>query len=142
VLEELAPDEARILRLLAEEGPQPAVDVRTGGPLGKLRDEMVAAGLNMVAMEAGLRRPRLVQRHLHNLYRLGLIWFSREPLENPNRYQVLEAQPEVLEAMERAGRARTIRRSITLTPFGIDFCDTCLPVDTGEIDALGADHPG
>ena len=30
ILDELAPDEARILRLLATEGPQPAVDVRTG----------------------------------------------------------------------------------------------------------------
>ena len=139
VLEELAPDEARILRLLAQEGPQPAVDVRSGGPLGKLRDELVAAGLNMIAMEAGLRRPDRVQRHLHNLYRLGLVWFSREPLEDPARYQVLEAQPEVDEAMQRAGRGRTVRRSITLTPFGTDFCDTCLPLDTGEIDALGAD---
>ena len=32
ILENLAPDEARILRLLALEGPQPAVDVRTGAP--------------------------------------------------------------------------------------------------------------
>jgi Abortive infection alpha len=139
VLEELAPDEARILRLLALEGAQPAVDVRTGGPLGKLKDELVAPGLNMMAMDAGLRRAELVQRHLHNLYRLGLIWFSREELDNQARYQVLEAQPDVLDAMERAGRARTVRRSITLTPFGSDFCQICLPLDTAEIDALDPD---
>jgi hypothetical protein len=136
ILDELAPDEARILRLLTLEGAQPSVDVRTGGPLGKLKDELVAPGLNIIAMEAGLRCPELVHRHLHNLYRLGLIWFSRETLEDQARYQVLEAQPDVAEAMEEAGRGRTVRRSITLTPFGADFCRTCLPLDTVEIDAL------
>src|SRR3954447_7634896 len=143
ILDELAPDEARILRLVMMEGPQPAVDVRTGGPIGKLKDELVAPGLNMIGMEAGLRRPQLVQRHLHNLYRLGLIWFSREQLEDPTRYQVLEAQPEVAAAMDEAGRGRTVRRSIHLTPFGDDFCRTCLPLDTVEIDALdpGAGAP-
>src|SRR3954453_16632255 len=137
ILDELAPDEARVLRLLMIEGPQPAVDVRTGGPLGKLKDELVAPGLNIIAMEAGLRRPELVHRHLHNLYRLGMIWFSREQLEDPARYQVLEAQPEVAAALDAAGRGRTVRRSIHLTPFGDDFCRTCLPLDTVEIDALG-----
>jgi hypothetical protein len=34
-----------------------------------------------------------VPAYLNNLYRLGLIWFSREPLEDPLDYQVLEAQP-------------------------------------------------
>ena len=34
ILSELAPDEGRILRLLLLDGPQPAVDVRTGGPVG------------------------------------------------------------------------------------------------------------
>jgi hypothetical protein len=140
ILDELAPDEARILRLLVIEGPQPSVDVRTGGPIGKLKDELVAPGLNMIAMEAGLRRPEYIKRHLHNLYRLGLIWFSREQLEDPARYQVLEAQPDVSRAMAEAGRGRTVRRSIHLTPFGIDFCRTCLPLDTVEIDAL-SDEP-
>ena len=142
ILDELAPDEARILRLLVLEGPQPSVDVRTGGPIGKLKDELVAPGLNMIAMEGGLRRPEDVGRHLHNLYRLGLIWFSREQLADQARYQVLEAQPEDASAMEEAGRGRTVRRSIHLTPFGEDFCQTCLPLETVEIDALASsDRP-
>jgi hypothetical protein len=132
ILAELAPDEARVLRLLAMKGPQPAVDVRTGGPIGKLKDELVAPGLNMIAMEGGLRRPEDVPRHLHNLYRLGLIWFSREQLSDQSRYQVLEAQPQVTEAMANAGRGRTVRRSIHLTPFGDDFCRMCLPLDNGD----------
>jgi hypothetical protein len=136
ILGELAPDEARILRLLVIEGPQPSVDVRSGGPIGMIKDELLAPGLNMIGMEAGVRHPERVKSHLNNLYRLGLIWFSREQLEDQARYQVLEAQPEVAEPIADAGRARTIRRSIHLTPFGLDFCRTCLPLDTVEIDAL------
>jgi hypothetical protein len=127
ILGQLAPDEARILRLFVQKGPQPAVDVRTGGPIGMIKDELVAPGLNMLGREAGVRNVERVPQHLNNLYRLGLIWFSREEVPDQSRYQVLEAQPEVSDAMEQVGRARTIRRSIHLTPFGEDFCTTCLP---------------
>jgi Abortive infection alpha len=90
----------------------------------------------MIGTVAGCRFLDRVPAYLNNLERLGLIWFSREPLEDPLRYQVLEAQPEVIDAMRRAGRGKTVRRSINLTPFGADFCAVCLPLDTAEIDAL------
>jgi len=134
ILEVLAPDEARILRLLALKGPQPSVDVRSGLPLVS---ELVAPGLSMIAAEAGCRHPDRVPAYLNNLDRLGLTWFSREPVRERLRYQVLEAQPEVLEATRKGGRtARTVRRSILLTPFGKDFCDLCLPLDTIEFEAI------
>ena len=136
ILSELAPDEARILRVLVIEGPQPAVDVRTAGPMGILKDDLLAPGLNMIGMVAGVRHQDRVQRYLNNLYRLGLIWFSREQLAEQAPYQVLEAQPDVVGAMDEARRSRTVRRSINLTPFGHDFCSTCLPLDSVEIDAL------
>lgn len=138
ILEELAPDEARILRLLCSEGAQPSVDVREAKPLG-IAAGLVEGGLNMVGSAAGCRFLDRIPAYLNNLERLGLIWFSREPLEDPLRYQVLEAQPEVLTALG-GGRRKTVRRSIQLTPFGEDFCEVCLPMDTGEIEALGDDH--
>jgi hypothetical protein len=129
ILDNLSPDEARILRLFATTGPQPAIDVRRGLPLVS---ELVAPGLNMIGAEAGCRHPDRVPAYLDNLNRLGLIWFSRETLRDINRYQVLEAQPEAVEAMRKAGRtARTVRRSIHLTPFGTDFCEVSMPVDAG-----------
>lgn len=138
ILEDLTPDEGRILRLLAQDGPQPAVDVRSGWLPFNVGSELVALGLSMIGEEAGCRNLARVHAYLNNLNRLGLIWFSREPVRDRNRYQVLEAQPEVTEAMQKAGRsAKTVRRSIHLTPFGRDFCEVCLPFDTGEIDALG-----
>ena len=127
ILDELAPDEGRILRVLVLDGPQPSVDVRAGLPMAS---QLVAPGRNMIGAQAGCRHLDRVPAYLNNLYRLGLVWFSRESLDDPRRYQVLEAQPDVVEAMRKAGRTgRTVRRSILLTPFGRDFCDTCLPVD-------------
>jgi Abortive infection alpha len=143
MLDDLAPDEARILRMLAEQGPQPAVDVRSGILPLKSTTELVAAGLTMIGTEAGCRHLGDVPAYLNNLFRLGLIWFSREPLEDPLRYQVLEAQPEVTEALSSAGRTRTVRRSILLTPFGRDFCELCLPGEVREPDAAEDwDRPG
>jgi hypothetical protein len=136
ILSELAPDEARVLRLLAQQGPRPAVDVRTGGTMGRLKSDLIAPGLTMIAAEAGVRHAEKIHPYLDNLSRLGLIAFSREQLDDLRLYQVLEAQPDVAEAMEKAGRGKTVRRSIELTTFGHDFCRTCLPMDTAEIEAL------
>lgn len=127
ILSELAPDEGRILRLLAIQGSQPSVDVRTSRPLN-VATQLVAPGLSMIGAQAGVRHLDRVPAYLNNLFRLGLIWFSREPVSDRLRYQVLEAQPDVSAALKEAGRGRTIRRSIELTPFGVDFCQVCLPL--------------
>jgi hypothetical protein len=127
ILDALAPDEARILRFLAREGEQPSVDIRAGLPFASA---LVAQGCTMIAEEAGCRHEDRVYAYLNNLNRLGLVWFSREALRDARRYQVLEAQSEVTEALEKGGRtARTVRRSIVLTPFGEDFCAICVPLD-------------
>lgn len=133
ILSELAPDEARILRLLLLQGPQPSVDVRTGGPIGMVSSRLIAPGLNMIGARAGCRYVDRVPQYLNNLHRLGLIWFSRETLRDPLPYQVVEAQPEVLEAMKSARFTKMVRRSIHLTPFGEDFCRVALNI-RGDID--------
>ena len=127
ILDALAPDEGRILRFLAGRGRNPQSTCAAGLPF---TSALVAGGCTMVAEEAGCRHSERVHAYLNNLHRLGLVWFSREPLRDARRYQVLEAQSEVTEALERGGRtARTVRRSIVLTPFGEDFCAICLPLD-------------
>ena len=68
----------------------------------------------MIGAEAGCRYLDRVPAYLNNLYRLGLIWFSREPLEDPLRYQVLEAQPEVTDGDGR-GRAAARRSAAAST---------------------------
>jgi Abortive infection alpha len=117
LLSELDPDEARILRLFAEKGPQAAVDVRTKRPFG-VGSRLVAPGLTMIGRYAGCRDVDRVPAYLNNLFRLGLVWFSREALSDQSAYDVLEAQDEVQRAMADAGGGATVRRSIELTAFG------------------------
>jgi hypothetical protein len=141
ILTELAPDEARILSLLLLDGPQPSVDVRTGGPLGLISSRLIAPGLTMIGARAGCRYVERVPSYLNNLFRLGMVWFSRETLRDPIRYQVLEAQPDVLEAVHSVRYAKIVRRSIHLTPFGEDFCRVCFIEDDDRAAQLPAHSP-
>jgi hypothetical protein len=129
ILADITPDEARILRYVYLEGPQPALDIRTYRPLG-IGSELVASGLSMVAEHAGLRNLERIDLYLTNLSRLGMLEFSKESVKNPTRYQVIEAQPKVDAAMKKAGRMpKLIQRSIRLTSFGEEFVRTCLPLN-------------
>jgi len=130
------PDEGRILRLLLLEGPQPSIDVRTGGPIGVFRSRLIAPGLSMIGARAGCRYVDRVPSYLNNLFRLGMVWFSRETLRDPLKYQVLEAQPDVIEAIHSVRQAKVVRRSIHLTPFGDDFCRVCLTPEDRELEEL------
>jgi hypothetical protein len=141
ILSELAPDEARILRLMLLEGPQASVDVRTGGPVGLVKSHLLAPGLSMIGARAGCRYIDRVPSYLNNLFRLGLVWFSRETLNDPLRYQVLEAQPDVVEAVHSVSYAKIVRRSIHLTPFGEDFCRVCLSSDEATLEELPIHSP-
>lgn len=140
ILGDLAPDEARVLLLLTRSGPQPSVDVRSGGPVGLVHSELIAPGLTMIGARAGCRYVDRVPAYLDNLHRLGLVWFSREQLTDPREYQVLEAQPDVLEAMHSQRFTRVVRRSIHLTPFGRGFCRAVLLAvdDASDYPAHGA----
>ncbi|WP_245677606.1 Abi-alpha family protein [Nocardia acidivorans] len=128
ILGELAPDEARIIRYLYLDGPQPLLEVRGGrGANG--------GQFNLLGEDAGLRYPNRVEEYLTNLDRLGLADVTREPLGNPNRYQLLEAQPEVRRLLKRAGfGTKVLYRTIELTSFGAGFVRTCLPIPS-------LDHP-
>jgi hypothetical protein len=129
ILTEITPDEARILRFLYLDGPQPSIDIRTFRPLG-IGSELVAAGMSMVGEHAGLRNLDRIDQYLTNLGRLGLIDFSKEQVSNPTRYQVIEAQPKTIAALKTAGRApKIVQRSIRLTSFGEEFVRTCLPLN-------------
>jgi hypothetical protein len=138
ILSEITPDEARILRYVYLEGPQPALDIRTYRPLG-IGSELVAAGMNMIGEHAGLRNLERIEQYLTNLSRLGLVDFSKEPVSNPNRYQVIEAQPKTIAAMKSAGRApKLVQRSIRLTSFGEEFVRTCLPLNGRVVPTRGS----
>lgn len=127
ILDSLSADEARILRLFATTGIQACIDVydRRYIPFSLT---LVARNLSTVGNDAGCRHPERTPIYLQNLERLGLIRFSDEPVEDLKRYQVLDAQPHIEAAIEKAKRPKTVYGSIQLTELGIDFCEICLPV--------------
>ena len=131
ILEQLAPDEMRILRVLATSRGQAAIDVEAKGPLGGSKG-VARRRLSLLGDRAGCRHPERVQLYLDNLLRLGLVQISDEPFEDEELYEVLEAQPEVNEAKDEASssasRAKSLRHRIELSSFGRAFCETCLPL--------------
>jgi hypothetical protein len=140
ILDDLAPDEARILVMLLQKGPQPTVDVRTGGPLGMVSSQLIAPGLNMIGPRAGVRYLDQVPAYVNNLDRLGLIWLSRESVDDHQEYQVLEAQPDVLAALKSVRYSRVVRRSIHLTPFGDQFVRLALVDESTAADDALPEH--
>ncbi|WP_433563161.1 Abi-alpha family protein [Nocardia sp. CA-151230] len=129
ILGELAPDEARVVRHLYLDGPQPAVEVKSGRTAYR-------GVFNLLGEDAALRYPNRIDEYLTNLDRLGLIDITREALGNPNRYQLLEAMPEVRRLLKRASfGTKVMYRTIELTSFGAGFTRTCLPVPSLDAPA-------
>ena len=128
ILEQLSTDEARILRVLAVEGPQGVVDIydRQYLPPKKWR---VARNLTMLGRDAGCRMQRRTPTYVRNLRRLGVAEVSEDPVDNLKRYEILEAQSHVEQARTRAKRSRTAYKRIQLTDLGVEFCALCFPFE-------------
>jgi len=128
ILDELLPDEARILRFLGVAGAQPMIDVRTKTLL-QIGSVRLVGGVSVVASMAGCHWPDRDQHYFANLSRLGLVDLSREPVDDYRRYALLEVQPVALHAIENVPKAITIYRSIALTPFGRQFIEVCINLE-------------
>ncbi len=141
ILDELAPDEVRMLRFLAVAGTQPSIDIRTK-TMFQVGSERLVSGVNMIADMAGCRWPESDQRYLANLNRLGLVRFSSEPVADYRRYALLEVQPRALEVTESALKTISVYRSIYLSEFGEQFCEVCIDTDGYNAGGWATDERG
>jgi hypothetical protein len=128
ILDELTPDEARILRFVFVAGPQPMIDVRTN-TLFQVGSELLASGINMVAEMAGCQWPDRDQHYFATLNSLGLVRLSSEPVADYRRYALIEVQPRAMGAIEKAQKSITVYRSVDLSPFGSQFVETCFDTE-------------
>lgn len=133
IIEEISPDEARIIRFFDQHGPQPVVHVVAAPRIGS-GGRTVAENLCLVGDRAGCHRPELAPTYLDNLSRLGVVKLHDEELVGHDDYELIEARPEFKEAAaeiesELRQRARADRRTARLTPLGERFCEVCLPRD-------------
>lgn len=141
ILNELAPDEVRMLRFLAVAGIQPSIDIRTK-TMFQVGSERLVSGVNMIADMAGCRWPESDQRYLANLNRLGLVRFSSEPVADYRRYALLEVQPRALEVTETVAKTISVYRSIYLSEFGAQFCKVCIDTDGYNAGGWATDERG
>ena len=135
IIRQLSTDEARILRVLAVEGPQGVVDIydRQYLPPKKWR---VARNLTMLGRDAGCRTQRRTPVYVRNLRRLGVVEISEDPIDELKRYEVIEAQSHVEQARTRAKRPRTEYKRLQLTDLGVEFCELCFPFEV-TVDGEG-----
>lgn len=136
ILDELTPDEARIVRFLAVAGPQPVINIRTK-TLFQIGSQLLGSGISMIAEMAGCRWWDRDRHYFANLNRLGLLRFSTEPVADFRRYALIEVQPAAVAAMAKAKRSISIYRSIHLSEFGYQFVEVCF--DTTGYNAGGWD---
>ncbi|MUL77227.1 Abi-alpha family protein [Mycolicibacterium sp. CBMA 226] len=141
ILNELAPDEVRMLRFLAVAGVQPSIDIRTK-TMFQVGSERLVSGVNMIADMAGCRWPESDQRYLANLNRLGLVRFSAEPVADYRRYALLEVQPRALEVTEAIPKTISVYRSIYLSEFGQQFCEVCIDTEGYNAGGWATDERG
>ncbi|MDV6013746.1 Abi-alpha family protein [Haloechinothrix sp. LS1_15] len=128
ILRELSPDEARIIRFLATDGPQALVDVIAHSPMTRKQRELVHH-FTLVGREAGCIRPERVAVYLDNLVRLGLVHVQPFRLRGQEHYDLLYAQPELTRIVKPAGklvRLKVVHKGVELSEFGKEMYRQCL----------------
>lgn len=131
IVDALSPDEARIIVLLCEEGPQSIVAVRAAPLIGR-GAQTVLENVSLVGEQAGCHRPERTPAYVDNLCRLGVTERHDEELVGDEDYEVLASRREVTEAEEaiqeeRNQRASVDRGQLRLTRLGQMLCEVCLP---------------
>lgn len=121
VLDQLVPDEARILAALAPGRPAALVHVYASTSVGT-KGEALIQNASLVGRAANVALPRLTPTFVGHLLGLGLVEIGPEDDELKEDYQILQADSDVLAAIRAASRgpipARVERRTLRLTDFG------------------------
>jgi hypothetical protein len=115
----LVPDEARIIAGLAGRGWSPVVHIESR------RDGELHLGLqnaSLIGRQAGVALVGQTPRYVGRLLGLGLVALTAAREDRSEEYEVLLAEPDVLDAVRRAGHgplgARVRRHGVVLSELG------------------------
>lgn len=126
VLDQLVPDEARIIGALSDGSTTPMVSVYALTAKGT-KGEPLLEHAALVGKTANVALPGLTPTYVGHLLSLGLLEVGPEDPSLKEEYQILQADPQVLKALKRGGRgplaARTERHTLTLSVVGRQFWD-------------------
>lgn len=139
IIKSMAPDEARIMRFLAKNGSQGAVDISVYRgfvfrySLAIRTFEKIIKNYSYISSRAGCDHSNLSAAYLENLKRLGLIFIDEKfELVSSGAYDELE-KPLVREVRKNsrkwafvAFKLKFERRIVGLTPLGKQFVASCV----------------
>ncbi len=129
IIDELVPDEARIIGALSEGARYPLVHVGLGPRVGPTL-RRIADNFSTLGKPAGVKLLDQVPAYLGHLRALGLLEAGAEDKELEIKYQILESDQMIRRAVEQVhiGTGMTVRytrRTIYLSAFGLQFWQAC-----------------
>jgi len=132
ILAQLSPDEARILRLLADTPQLPVVDVQALSRSIARSGTVVAANLSRIGDRAGCNEPDRTPIYLDNLSRLGLVHIDPDELPGHADYELIEVSPAFLAASRRVQselglKVRSHRQAARVTSLGARLLGIVVP---------------
>ncbi len=128
VVDQLTPDEARIVGALADGQVVPLVHVY-GWTRAGILGAPTLRNASLIGKLANVNLPELTPFYITRLRALGLVDVGPEVPDQKDDYQILMADPGVMKAVKKASRtpltARTERHSLQLSDLGLELWETC-----------------
>ncbi|UPK74463.1 DUF4393 domain-containing protein [Nocardioidaceae bacterium SCSIO 66511] len=127
LLDDIEPDEARILAALSDGSTYPLVHLVTKSAFGTTGARLLE-NVSTVARSAGIALPDYCPIYLARLRRLGLVTVGPESREHADGYEVLATESIVREARdEHDAPTRVLHRTLSLSALGRDLWDLSAP---------------
>jgi Abortive infection alpha len=124
ILDQLVPDEARIIGALADGSSSPLINVYARNRAG-LVGEVVLENASLIGKSANLALPHLTPTYVSHLLSLGLLETGPEDTTMKADYDILSVDTTVLRALKKAARgpipARIERYSLRLSGLGLEL---------------------
>lgn len=125
-LSRLTPDEARVIAALSDGTPFALVDVAERVGVNGVGEYLVR-NVCSVGKAAGLTLANQVHVYVGRLRALDLAVAGDESQELSEQYDILLTEESIRTALSSARRAKVIRRTLRISPFGSDFWAACDP---------------
>lgn len=121
ILDQIVPDEARMISALSDGSSSPLVSVHALTRAGLLGEALIE-NASLVGRTANVALPAMTPTYVSHLIALGLVEVGPEDVNLKDEYQILLADSDVLKAIRHGSRgplpARVERRTVRLSPLG------------------------
>jgi hypothetical protein len=129
IIDQLVPDEVRILSALSKGAVFPLMHIGVGPRVGPTT-RRIAENLSTIGKPAGVTLLAQVPSYITHLRMLGVLESGAEDKAMEIKYQMLEGDTEVRRIVEETPRGagssvRYLRRTLRMSKFGSRFWDAC-----------------